>query len=68
MEYKGFSWYSWLKFKYLLKEKTKLNLEKMFVRQLFMVYTLVIIKIRFENLTRILHFPNLKNFEKDSLF
>ncbi len=26
----GFSWYWWLKFKYLLKEKTKLNLEKRF--------------------------------------
>jgi hypothetical protein len=25
-----------------------------------MGYTLVIVKIRFENLTRILHFPNLK--------
>jgi hypothetical protein len=28
MEYIGFSWYRWLKFKYLVKEKTKLNLEK----------------------------------------
>ena len=31
-----------------------------------MGYTLVIIKIRFENLTRILHFPNLK-FQNISL-
>ncbi len=61
MEYIVFSWYRWLKFKYHVKEKTKLNLEKRFG---FCIKKRILIYVKGRDLTSITSKNGLDNWIK----
>ena len=61
MEYIGFSLYHWLKFKYLVKEKTKLNLKKRFG---FCIKKRKLIHVKWRDLTSITSKNGLDNWIK----